>query len=38
VHTLDDHTYHLDRARAQGLLVDPLDSYVDIARVELIPG
>ena len=38
VHTQDDHTYLLDPKRAAGLLVDPLDTYVDIRKLELIPG
>jgi len=38
VHTMDDHTYVLDPKRAAGLLVDPLDTYVDIRKLELIPG
>ena len=30
VHTLDDHTYTLDPARRNGLIVDPLATAVDI--------
>jgi predicted amidohydrolase len=37
VHTLDDHSYVLDRGRGQGLIVDPLDSYVMISKVETYP-
>jgi predicted amidohydrolase len=34
VHTLDDHTYLLDRRCRDAVLVDPLETYVDISRVE----
>jgi predicted amidohydrolase len=34
VHTADDHTYVLDRARGAALIVDPLETYVDIRTVE----
>jgi predicted amidohydrolase len=35
VHTLDDHTYFLDPRRRDGVIVDPLDAWVDINRVEV---
>jgi len=34
VRTEDDHTYILDRKRREGVLVDPLETFVDIQRVE----
>ncbi len=37
VRTDDDHVYELDRARLTGLVVDPLESYVKIDRVQLFP-
>jgi predicted amidohydrolase len=35
VRTPDDHTYVLDRSARDGLLVDPLEMFVDIRKVEL---
>jgi len=35
VRTADDHLYHLDAARARGILVDPLDLAVEVGRVEI---
>jgi predicted amidohydrolase len=35
VRTLDDHTYLLDENRRDGVLVNPLDTFVDIQRVEI---
>ena len=35
VRTSDDHVYQLDRARLAGLVVDPLETYVKIDRVQL---
>ena len=35
VRTLDDHTYHLDEKRRDGLLVNPLETFVDIQRMEV---
>ena len=34
VRTLDDHTYVLDPRRREAILVDPLEAFVDITRVE----
>ena len=33
VHTADDHIYDLDRARGAALIVDPLETYVDIQEI-----
>lgn len=38
VPTADDHTYLLDPTRRQGLLVDPLETYIDIRTVECHSG
>jgi len=35
VHTGDDHTYVLDPARREALLVDPLRSFVDVRKVDV---
>jgi predicted amidohydrolase len=35
VRTLDDHTYEVDLSGCQDLVVDPVQSYVDISRVEI---
>ena len=35
VHTADDHNYVLDQGRGAGLIVDPLDNYVDIGDVRI---
>ena len=37
VRTGDDHVYELDRARLESLVVDPLETYVKIDRVQLFP-
>ena len=35
VRTLDDHTYLLDASVRDGLLVDPLETFVDVGKVEI---
>ena len=38
VHTQDDHTYVLEPPAHSRLIVDPLESYVDIRTVEILPN
>jgi len=38
VHTLDDHSYDLDRSLFRQVVVDPLETAVEITHVEIFPG
>ena len=35
IHTLDDHTYQLDRLGRNSIIVDPLETFVDIDHMDI---